>query len=61
VWCDLDDEVGVERCGDAFEQGDGRDDAASFKAGEGGLGHASAGRDLDVAKIDPSVKHGRDE
>jgi hypothetical protein len=43
VWCDLDDEVGVEGGGDPFEQGDGRDDAACFQAGEGRLGHAGAG------------------
>ena len=43
VWCDLDDEVGVESGGDPLEQGDGRDDAARFQAGEGRLGHAGAG------------------
>jgi hypothetical protein len=43
VWCDLDDEVGVEGRRDPIEQRDGRDDAACFQAGEGRLGHAGAG------------------
>jgi hypothetical protein len=54
VWRDLDDEVGVEGCGDAFEEGDGRDDAAGFEAGEGGLGHARAGGELDLGQLWPS-------
>src|SRR6266702_6869314 len=50
VWCDLDDEVGVESGGDPLEQGDGRDDAARFQAGEGWLGHAGAGGELDLGE-----------
>src|SRR5260370_40043615 len=42
---DPDDEVSVESCGDALEQGNGRDDAACFEAGHSGLGYyGSCGR-----------------
>jgi hypothetical protein len=43
VWGDLNDEIGVECCGDPLEQGNRGDYAACFQAREGRLGHCGAG------------------
>jgi len=60
---DLDDEVGVEGGGDPVQERDGGDDAAGFEAGQGGLGHASPGGELDLgqAQGQAAVAHGAAE
>jgi hypothetical protein len=49
---DLDDEVGVQRGGDAVEQWDGGDDAASFEPGQRGLGHAGPRGEFDLGRAE---------
>jgi hypothetical protein len=45
---EFDDEVSVEGCADALQQGDRGNHPAGFQAGEGGLGHVSAGSQFDL-------------
>jgi hypothetical protein len=52
VQCNLDDEIGVHRCGDPVQERDGRKDAAGFESGERGLGHAGSGRNLDLGRAE---------
>jgi hypothetical protein len=48
VRSNLDYEVGVQCGGDPVQERDGRYDTAGFEAGQGWLGHAGSGRNLDL-------------
>jgi hypothetical protein len=43
---DLDDEVGVQGCGDPVQERDCGDDASGFEAGQCRLGHSGSGSEL---------------